>query len=86
MKKIKCDGVNYRKGFIEVSGNIHEGFINLEVWRIHPDTDISSDMAFDEIPDEAFTSNAELELSLENAEELLNALKQLVSHAKRGKA
>ena len=30
MSQIKCDGVNYRKGFIEVSTQIHDKHINIE--------------------------------------------------------
>ena len=82
MNKIKCNSINYRKGYIEVTGNIHEGHVNIEAWRIHPDTDISGDMSFEEISDEAFTSNTELELTLENAEELVKALQGAIRKTK----
>jgi len=82
MTKIKCDNINYRKGFVEVSGDIHKGCINLEAWNIHPDTDISRDESvFGSVPDEAFTGNVELELSVENAKELARKLEELIAIA-----
>ena len=30
--RIRCSGVNYRQGFVEVSARIHEDMINLETW------------------------------------------------------
>lgn len=80
MKKIKCDNVDYRKGYIEVSGDIHKGFINLETWTIHPDTDISvSDSAFGDLPDEAFTGNTEIELNIDEAQLLVNFLQEAIA-------
>lgn len=82
MTKIKCDNITYRKGFVEVSGDIHKGCINLEAWNIHPDTELSQDdSAFNSIPDEAFTGNVELELNIENAKELVKRLEELIAIA-----
>ncbi len=83
MKKIICNSVSYRKGFIEVSANIHQGCVNLETWSIHPDVDMSdSGLSFGEIPESEFTGNTELELSLENAEELLTLLQKSILEMK----
>jgi len=65
MNKIKCDNVNYRKGFIEVVDNFHDDCINIETWCIHPDIDITPEnIAFEDVPESGFTGNTELELSL----------------------
>jgi len=77
MKKIKCNTIDYRQGFIEVLGNIHANCVNLEVFWIHPEIDLSKKgLAFNEIPDKCFTGNVELELSLKNVKELLAAIKK----------
>lgn len=79
MSKIKCDGVNYRKGFVELSNNIHDNHINLEVWGVHPDYDLSQiDSSFSEIPEESFIGNVELELNLENAKALIQDLSSFI--------
>lgn len=80
MKKIKCNSVNYRKGYIEVSGDIHEGCINIETWNIHPDSDISGSV-FDQLSDKAFLANTEIELSVDNAKELLKLLQEAITEA-----
>ncbi|KZN39396.1 hypothetical protein N480_00775 [Pseudoalteromonas luteoviolacea S2607] len=72
---IKCNSINYRKGYIEVLGGIHDECINLEVWNIHPDVDITSAGLGDEsFPENAVASNTEIELSLEKAELLIEQL------------
>ncbi len=79
MSKIKCNSISYRKGFVEITSNIHDGFINFEVWNIHPDTNISSDnFSFDMITDGDITGNVEIELSVENAQEVLKALESFL--------
>jgi len=86
MQKIKCNSINYRKGFIEVLANIHSGCINIETWSIHPDADISEQgLVFNEIPYEYFTGNTEIELNLKNAEELLTSLQKAILELKTGK-
>jgi hypothetical protein len=87
MKKIVCNGINYRKGFIEASGDVHSGFLNIEVWNVAPELDISPGaLRFEEIPEEAFVGNTEIELTIENAEELLSVLKDLITDAKKMKS
>ena len=84
MSKIKCDGVNYRKGFIELSDNIHKNYVNLEVWGVHPDYDISQgESSFNEIPEESFIGNVELELSIENAKVLIRDLRNFVNRSEQ---
>ncbi|MBB6520015.1 hypothetical protein [Pseudoteredinibacter isoporae] len=80
MTKIKCDEVSYRKGFVEISGNIHENHINLEVWGVHPDFDIPpGEASFNKTPEESFIGNVELELSVENANALIQELSNFVN-------
>lgn len=84
MSKIKCDGVNYRKGFVELSNNIHENHINLEVWGVHPDYDISEvGSSFNEIPEESFIGNVELELNLESAKALVQELSSFINNLEK---
>ena len=73
--KIRCNGVAYRQGFLEVTSGIHPRHINLEVWNVHPDTDLAN-RAFDdaEIPDEAIVANTEIELNVQQAKALIAAL------------
>ncbi|MET0063683.1 MAG: hypothetical protein ABW176_15450 [Candidatus Thiodiazotropha endolucinida] len=79
MKKIKCNSIDYRKGFLEVSYNVHDAYINLEVWNIHPDTDISGESTeFEDISEELFTGNTEIEMSIDEAEQLLKKLKECI--------
>lgn len=84
IKKIKCDNVNYRKGYIEVSSDIHKGYLNIEAWNIHPDVDISDNLSFDQVDDEAFTGNIEIELNLENAKELFDELEKFLAKKRNG--
>ena len=80
---IKCNSVNYRKGYIEAKGNIHESCVNLEVWNIHPDTDISEiNIDDNSVNNEAVTANTEIELSIKNAEELVKQLIQAIKSAR----
>lgn len=80
MKRIKCNNVNYRKGYIEVVSGIHEGCVNLEVTNIHPDVDIAdSASGYSDMPDEAFVGNTEIELNIEEAEELVRLLQEAVA-------
>lgn len=77
MKKelIKCDSVKYRQGYIEVLGNVHSNNINLEVWQVHADRSITGIELDDEsISDEDIIANIELELSVEEAEILIEKL------------
>ncbi len=79
MSVIKCNSINYRKGYIEVESEIHKGCVNLEVTQIHPDVDITSTRLGDgKLSDEAFIGNTEIELSLEEAKNLIELLKNAI--------
>lgn len=81
--RICCSNVAYRKGFIEVRANIHEGFVNLETWHIDPDVDISrADANLGLLPEGAVTSNTEIELKTDEAEQLIRLLQEAVKKAK----
>lgn len=80
---LRCNEIDYRKGFIEVTPGIHEGFINLETWGIHPEVDIASTSLSDELfPDDGITGNTELEMSIETAEALIRALQAAISNVR----
>ena len=82
-KKIKCNNVEYRKGFIEIIPNIHDGCINIETWNIHVDIDISNiDLEDDLFPEEGVTCNTEIEMSVNEAEELVRKLQVAISNVK----
>ena len=71
MGNIKCNGVNYRQGYLEVM-NVHDGFVNLEVWKIHPDIDISNSLLeSSDIEDKDVVGNVEIELSADNVKDLI---------------
>ena len=76
---IKCNSIEYRKGYIEVRGDIHSDCVNMEVWNIHPDVNISSiDLGDNSMPDEAVTANTEIELSIQKAEDLVLQLTKAI--------
>lgn len=86
MNAIKCNNVNYRKGFIEVECGIHEGCVNLEVTGIHPDTDISDiELGEGKLSDKSFISNTELELNIDEAEKLVELLQAAIANLNSGK-
>lgn len=79
--KIQCTGIPYRQGFIEVQPNIHEGFINIETWMVNSNIKLNK-----EVPnltsiqnDSDITGNTELELTFDQAIELVTALQVAVS-------
>jgi hypothetical protein len=75
-KLIKCDHVNYRKGYIEIVPKIHKGCINIESWDIDTDYDISNiDIYDNQFPTDKVLANTEIELTIAQAEELINNLK-----------
>ena len=81
--RICCNNVTYRKGAVEVRPNIHEGFVNLEIWNVAPDIDISrarSDLGM--LPEGAVTANTEIELNTSEAELLIRLLQEAVKQAK----
>ena len=80
---IKCNSIEYRKGCIEVRGDIHIDCVNIEAWNIHPDLDISGiDLGDDSMPEEAVTANTEIELSIKNAEDLVQQLVEAIKVAR----
>jgi len=75
MSKIKCNGVNYRQGYIEVDSQINGNHINIEVWNVHPDIDIPNEQSeVSELNDCDVVGNTEIELSVEQAELLIKKL------------
>ena len=83
MNIIRCNVIDYRKGFIEVQSRIHDGCINIETWQTAPDIDITGLVIGDEkITDDDVTGNAEIELSLENAEHLVAQLQNAINDIK----
>lgn len=81
-ERIKCVGVPYRQGWVEVAVGVHRGYVNLESWSVAPDVDIthhSAELAL--LPDETVSGNAELELSLEQARALVLALQEAIERA-----
>jgi len=75
MSKIKCNGVNYRQGYIEVDSQIHGEHINIEIWNVHPDLDISNEQSdVSQLNDSDVIGNTEIELSVEQAELLIKKL------------
>ncbi len=78
-KLITCNSIEYRKGYIEVLGNIHDNSINLEVWNIHPDTDITN-THLDNLPtpNKAIVANTEIELSISEAQTLIEQLSKAI--------
>ena len=80
---IKCNAIEYRKGYIEVRGDIHNDCVNIEAWNIHPDIDISGiDLGDDLMPEEATIANTEIELSIKNAEDLIQQLTEAIKVAR----
>jgi len=80
---IKCNSIDYRKGYVEVRGDIHPNCINLEIWNIHPDIDISElDLGDDAMPDEAVIANTEIEFSIKKAEDLVRQLTLAIKYAR----
>ncbi len=75
LPKIYCKSVSYRSGFVEVRPNIHPGYVNIEVWNLHPDHDWrATDISDDCVGDGDVTGNAEIELDINQAKELIRLL------------
>ena len=74
---LKANTVNYRKGFIEVKGEIHPGCINIETWEIDANKDITKlSLESKDIKDEDITASTEIELSVEDAKKLIYMLEK----------
>lgn len=83
MQKIRCNGVRYRQGFLEVLPNVHSEHINLEIWNIHPERDISTvSLESASISDDSIIANAEIELSLQQANALVEMLQVAIQKVK----
>jgi hypothetical protein len=81
--RLKCNSIGYRKGFIEVSANIHPGCINLETWDIESHVDISGiDIRDEDFPGATVQANSELELDVMTAEKLVEALQLAITAVK----
>lgn len=81
-RRLRCTGVPYRQGFIEVVPNIHPGHVNIEVWNLRSDVEISGSEPGDpSIPDEAYVGNTEIELSVSEAERLIDLLRDAIREA-----
>jgi len=77
--KIKCNNVEYRKGYIEVTSNIHDNSINIESWDIRVDIDLSKlDISDQDFSDDGVTGNIEIEMNVEQARGLVNLLQTAV--------
>ena len=73
--RLRCSGVKYRQGLIEVADQIHAGFINIETWQISADADMQRDFPEDgRFVDDNSVANTELELTPVEARALAAAL------------
>lgn len=76
---IKCNSIEYRKGFVEVRGDIHNDCINVETWNIDPDVNITNvNLEDNSLKDESIIANTEIELSITNAEALILLLQEAI--------
>lgn len=79
---IKCNGIPYREGFVQVTVGIHSHHVNVEIWNVYPDQDISPLSRVDQLPlDKAISGNTEIELSTSQAKALIEALQKAVQLA-----
>lgn len=84
---IKCNGIAYRQGFVEISAGIHPQHVNVEIWNVHPDQNLSSLSRVDEVAtDNAIIGNTEVELTISEANALIEALRKAVQLASGGEA
>lgn len=82
--RIRCDTISYRQGFIEVQSQIHPGKVNIEVWQVDPDVNISGTWVSDDsISDDNITGNTELELTPSQTRSLAESLLAAASFAER---
>ena len=74
--RIKCNSIDYRRGFIEVIQGIHDGCVNIETWGINSETELGDVAWVDHpsIPESSVLDNTELEMTIEQARSLANAL------------
>lgn len=83
--RIQCNSVGYRQGFIEVIAQIHPGLVNLETWQVSADADITELYPeSDNLTDEDFVANTELELTPAQARSLAAVLAAAADSAEGG--
>ena len=81
---IKCCGVAYRQGFIDVEANVHDGHVNVEAWNVHPDCQSFPRVESPgEIKDDDVIANTEVELGLEEARRLRDRLSKAIASIKK---
>lgn len=79
---VKCNNIDYRKGYIEIMPHIHHKLINMEVWEIDAEQNIDNiDIEDDSFPEDSVVANIEIELSVENAQKLIQSLQWAISNA-----
>jgi hypothetical protein len=84
---IRCNDISYRQGFVEVTASIHSKHVNLEIWNVHPDQDISRLSRVNQlVSDKEIVGNTEIELSVSQAETLIEVLRKAVHVAMHGEA
>ena len=83
--RIKCTAINYRQGFIEVTGGIHTSCINLEAWNVDANCELSNVSWVDDelLKDSHVGSNTELELTVDQARNLGKALIAVIQVIRR---
>jgi len=85
--QIKCRGVPYRQGWIEVCANVHARHVNVEAWNVAPEVGMSNpSVALTSVPDEAVAGNVELELTVAQAKQLVVALQNAIAAAEHASA
>jgi hypothetical protein len=82
--RICCDNIPYRRGFIEVS-TIHSRCVNLETWWVSAEWEAPL-TTLDAVTDEAVLANTEIELTIEQARALANAILAAADAASAGAA
>lgn len=77
--RVRCTGVPYRQGWVEVVPGVHAGHVNLEAWRVAPEVDMSvPSITLSSLPDEAVTDNVEIELTVAQAKQLIVLLQTAI--------
>lgn len=86
VNKVRCENIGYRQGFIEVIPNIHRGYINIETWMISPEIKITDiDISEGSIADKNIVGNTEIEMSIDQAEMLIQLIQAAIFNVKVGR-
>lgn len=86
MDVINCNDILYRQGFIQVETGIHADHINVEVWNVRLDTDITGKTRAGDLDDEdAIQANTEIELNVDQAKSLVAQLQDAIAYIERHK-